>query len=108
MPSGSALSSLSIRSAIVVARSSVIAVRQRRGDLWLVRTRIGIDCFPDVVVPKAMVRATRREKRIFAALVALGMDDMLAAAISVLSRTDGRKWEAVVREYAKLALKPSS
>jgi hypothetical protein len=103
MPSGSALSHLSIRSAIVIARNSVTAVRQR-GGLWLVRTRIGADCFSDVVVPKAMARATRRERRIFAALVALGVDDVLASTLSVRSRTDGRRWEEIVSEYVKMAL----
>jgi len=104
MPSGSALSHLSIRSAIVIARNSVTAVRQRRGGLWLVRTRIGADCFSDVVVPKAMARATRRERRIFAALVAFGVDDVLASTLSVRSRTDGRRWEEIVSEYVKMAL----
>lgn len=104
MPSGAALSRLSIRSAITIARNSVTVVRQRRVGLWWVRTRIGADCFPDMAVPTAMVRGARRERRIFAALVVLGVDDVLATTLSMQSRTDGRRWEEVVRWYAKMVL----
>lgn len=102
MPSGSTLSRLSIRSAVVIARNSVTVVRRRGG--WLVRTRVGADCFPDVVVPTAEMLAARRERRVFAALVAMGVDDALASALSWRSRTDEGLWEALVAEYAKKAV----
>lgn len=94
------LARLSIKSALRIARQDVLAVRLRSGS-WVVRTRYGGDAVQSGPVPKAGVRALRRERRIFVALAALGVDAALAAAFSVNARTDGRAWDKVVRSFVE-------
>lgn len=92
------LARLSIKAALRVAANAVIIQRHINGTTWIVTTHYNdhkTESRGEWTRAEAKIR--RRHRRIFVALVALGMDETLAMKVSV-SSSDTGDWRTVVRQ----------
>jgi hypothetical protein len=94
---------LSIKSALQLAQGCV-SLHHQRGDFWVVRTRYGTGA--DAVTQTGPLvrwaaREARRERRIFVALRALGLEASVALGLSVKAKRDKRDWRKLVALYVE-------
>lgn len=100
------LNRLSIKSALILAQGAVSLHRLRGvADLWFTRTRYGAGAEGAVAQspaePRLGAKGTRKERRVFVALQALGLEPVLAMGLAVKAKSDSRDWRKLVALYVE-------
>jgi hypothetical protein len=96
------LARLSIKSATSLAKGAVSVAKSPSGPWWVVRVnRSAAKVVFTGEWSKPAAKEKMRERRIFLALVAIGVDEALAERLAVASGVDRRDWRSVVAAHVE-------